>query len=58
MPDGVRHLSERAERDADAVRDDLHEYVVGHLGTEQAVLAVDETDDVKKGTAAVGVQGQ
>lgn len=38
------------------VRDDLREYVVGHLGAEQAVLVVDETGDVKKGNATVGVQ--
>ena len=34
------------------------EYVVDHLGAEQAVLVVDETGDVKKGNATVGVQRQ
>jgi SRSO17 transposase len=54
----MQHLLERAKWDADAVRDDLREYVVGHLGAERAVLVVDETGDVKKGNATVGVQRQ
>lgn len=54
MPDGMQHLLERAKWDA--VRDDLREYVVDHLGAEQAVLVVDETGDVKQGNATVGVQ--
>lgn len=57
-PDGMQHLLERAKWDADAVRDDLRQYVVDHLGAEQAVLIVDETGDVKKGQATVGVQRQ
>lgn len=57
-PDGMQHLLERAKWDADAVRDDLREYVVDHLGAKQAVLVVDETGDVKKGNATVGVQRQ
>ena len=44
--------------DADVVRDDLRDYVVERLGDEQVVLVVDETGDVKKGTATVGVQRQ
>src|SRR5688572_10518205 len=31
-PDGVQHLLARADRDADAVRDDLIGYVAEHLG--------------------------
>ncbi|GAA2446825.1 hypothetical protein GCM10010191_74930 [Actinomadura vinacea] len=38
----MQHLLERAKWDADAVRDDLRGYVVDHLGTDQAVLVVDE----------------
>jgi SRSO17 transposase len=38
--------------------DDLREYVVEHLGADDAVLVVDETGDVKKGTTTVGVQRQ
>jgi SRSO17 transposase len=57
-PDGMQHLLGRAKWDADAVRDDTREYVVEHLQDEQAVLVVDETGDVKKGTGTVGVQRQ
>jgi SRSO17 transposase len=57
-PDGMQHLLARAVWDHDAVRDDLREYVVEHLGDPDAVLVVDETGDVKKGTATVGVQRQ
>jgi SRSO17 transposase len=40
------------------VREDLRDYVVGQLGDPDAVLVFDETGDVKKGTATVGVQRQ
>jgi SRSO17 transposase len=57
-PDGMQHLLARAAWDEDGVRDDLREYVVEQLGDLDAVLVVDETGDVKKGTATVGVQRQ
>ncbi|MEV0278203.1 IS701 family transposase, partial [Streptomyces sp. NPDC050610] len=57
-PHGMRHLLCRAVWDADGVRDDVREYVVEHLYDEAAVLVVDETGDVKKGTHTVGVQRQ
>lgn len=57
-PDGMQHLLHRAKWDADAVRDDLRAYVVEHLHDDEAVLVVDETGDLKKGTATVGVQRQ
>lgn len=57
-PHGMQHLLCRASWDADAVRDDVREYVVEHLHDDQAVLVVDETGDVKKGTHTVGVQRQ
>jgi SRSO17 transposase len=57
-PDGMQHLLSRASWDTDGVRDDLRSYVVDHLGDPEAVLVVDETGDVKKGTATVGVQRQ
>ena len=50
-PDGMQHLLAGARWDADAVRDDLRDYVVEHLGDPGAVLVVDETGDLKKGTA-------
>ena len=34
-----------------AVRDDVCGYIVGQLGDPDAALVVDETGDVKKGTA-------
>jgi SRSO17 transposase len=57
-PDGMQHLLARAVWDHDAVRDDLRDYVVEHLGDPEAVLVVDETGDLKKGTTTVGVQRQ
>jgi SRSO17 transposase len=57
-PDGLQHLLSRAKWDADAVRNDLRDYVVDAFGDPGAILVVDETGDVKKGTATVGVQRQ
>lgn len=57
-PDGMQHLLGRASWDAAAVQEDLRSYVVDHLGDPGAVLVVDETGDLKKGTATVGTQRQ
>jgi SRSO17 transposase len=57
-PDGMQHLLARAVWDEDKVRDDLRDYVVEHLGDPEAVLVVDETGDLKKGTATVGIKRQ
>jgi SRSO17 transposase len=57
-PDGLQHLLARARWDADAVRDDLRDYIVEAFGDSGAVLVVDETGDVKKGVHSVGVQRQ
>jgi SRSO17 transposase len=57
-PDGMQHLLGRAVWDEDGVRDDVRAYVVEHLGDPEAVLVVDETGDLKKGTTTVGVQRQ
>jgi SRSO17 transposase len=57
-PTAIQHLLGRAVWDADAVRDDLREYVVRHLGRRDAVLVVDETGFLKKGEHSVGVQRQ
>jgi len=57
-PDGMQHLLARARWDADGVRDDVRGYVAEHLGDPGAVLVVDETGDLKKGTATAGVQRQ
>ena len=57
-PGGMQQLLARAAWDADKVRDDLRGYVTGHLGDQDAVLVVDETGDLKKGTGTAGVQRQ
>ena len=59
-PYGLQHLLARANWDADLVRDDLRGYVTEHLGgeNENAVLVVDETGFIKKGTNSVGVKRQ
>jgi SRSO17 transposase len=44
--------------DADALHYDLRDYVTGHLGDPGAILVVDGTGDVKKGTSTAGVQRQ
>jgi SRSO17 transposase len=57
-PDGVQDFLSRMCWDAEAVRDDLRAYVVEHLGDRDAVLVLDETGFVKKGTKSAGVQRQ
>lgn len=57
-PDGVQRLLRTAQWDADAVRDDLRSYVVEHLGDPEAVLVIDETGFLKKGTKSAGVARQ
>ena len=57
-PDGLQHLLSRAKWDADAVRDDLRDYVIDAFGDPDAILILDETGDVKKGMHSVGVQRQ
>lgn len=57
-PDKMQRLLSRAVWDADAVRDDIRQITVQQLGTSEAMLVVDETGDIKKGTKTVGVQRQ
>ena len=57
-PYGMQYLLSRAVWDTDAIRDDLRGYVTERLGSAGAVLVVDETGDLKKGTGSVGVQRQ
>ena len=58
VPDGMQRLLMSADWDADAVRDDVRDYVVAHLGDGAGVLVVDETGFVKKGTKSAGVARQ
>lgn len=55
---GMQRLLVSASWDADAVLGDVRDWVVAHLGAPGAILVIDETGDVKKGTATVGVQRQ
>lgn len=58
-PQGVQRLLNSAKWDADAVRDDLRECAVEHLGDEETgILIVDETGFLKKGEKSVGVSPQ
>ncbi|UAK31335.1 IS701 family transposase [Nocardia asteroides] len=57
-PDAMQHLLSAAVVDEDGLRDDLRDYVTEHLGSAGAVLVVDESGDLKKGTKTVGVQRQ
>jgi SRSO17 transposase len=57
-PDGMQRLLSTAHWDADAVRDDLVAYVLEHLADPDAVLVLDETGFVKKGTKSAGVAPQ
>jgi SRSO17 transposase len=57
-PDGMQRLLATADWEPDLVRDDLRAYVVEQLGDPGAVLVVDETGFMKKGTTSVGVQRQ
>ncbi|GAB0148818.1 hypothetical protein McPS_15580 [Marichromatium sp. PS1] len=57
-PDGVQRLLNTARWDAEAAREVLRAYVVEALGDAEAVLIVDETGFLKKGTHSVGVQRQ
>jgi SRSO17 transposase len=57
-PDGVQRLLRTARWDADAVRDELRTYVLESLGDPAAVLIIDETGFLKKGTKSVGVARQ
>ena len=57
-PDGLQHLLAGAVWDHDKVRDDVRDWLLEHLADPAAVLVVDETGDLKKGTHTVGVQRQ
>ena len=57
-PDGMQRLLNTAKWDADQVRDDLQQYILTHLADPQAVLVIDETGFVKKGSKSAGVAPQ
>jgi SRSO17 transposase len=57
-PDRMQRLLGSARWDPREVRCDLRSYVVENLGHRDAVLIVDETGFIKKGTRSAGVQRQ
>jgi SRSO17 transposase len=57
-PYAMQYLLDRARWDAEGLRDEVRTYVCQTLGEEGAVLVIDETGFVKKGTKSVGVQRQ
>ena len=57
-PAGMQRLLNFYAWDQDAARDALRGYVARHLGDPGAVLAVDETGFLKKGTMSAGVARQ
>ncbi|MFI6377191.1 IS701 family transposase [Streptomyces sp. NPDC050546] len=57
-PDGLQRLLNGATWNADDVRDDLQAYVADQLGEADAVLILDDTGFIKKGTTSAGVQRQ
>jgi SRSO17 transposase len=54
--DGVQRLLNKARWDADAVRDDLRDYVVEYLGDASGVLVLAEIGFPKKGPNSAGVE--
>ena len=58
IDDGVQRLLNKARWDADAVRDDLRDYVLEHLGDASGVLVLTEIGFPKKGPKSAGVARQ
>ncbi|MFD4944846.1 transposase [Streptomyces sp. NPDC058409] len=56
-PEGVQHLLNGARWNAEALRDEVRNYMVEHLGPG-GVLITDDTGFVKKGTTSAGVGQQ
>ena len=57
-PRGMQRLLSAAVWDDAGMRDDLRGYVLEHFADPGVVLVVDETGDLKRGTATVGTQRQ
>jgi SRSO17 transposase len=57
-PNGMQRLLSQAVWDTDGVRDDLRSFVMEQLGTEAAILVIDESSFPKRGhhSAGVGLQ--
>lgn len=57
-PDRLQYFLSRAAWDCEALLGQARDLVVDHFGAPDAILVVDETGDLKKGTKTVGVQRQ
>jgi SRSO17 transposase len=57
-PDRVKDLLRKTAWSANALRDRVRAFVVAYLGDPDAVLVLDETAFLKKGTKSVGVSPQ
>ncbi len=57
-PDGMQRLLANAVWDTDGVRDEVRSYVLEQLGTESAILVIDESGFPKRGTKSAGVGRQ
>jgi SRSO17 transposase len=57
-PDGLQRLLAGSTWDADAVRDDVRDFVAERLGEPDGVLIVDDTGFIKKGVTSAGVARQ
>jgi SRSO17 transposase len=57
-PYGMQRLLSRAVWDVGLVRDDVRAYVLEQLGTEEAIVVLDESSFPKRGKKSAGVQVQ
>jgi SRSO17 transposase len=57
-PYGMQRLLSQATWDAGDVRDEIRAFVLEHLGTLHAIIALDETSFPKRGTKSAGVKKQ
>ncbi len=57
-PDRIQRMLNQIDWNADEVLNDVREYVVENLADHRAVLIVDDTGFLKKGTGSAGVQRQ
>uniref|UniRef100_UPI0038B85D5E IS701 family transposase n=1 Tax=Catenuloplanes japonicus TaxID=33876 RepID=UPI0038B85D5E len=57
-PNAVQEMLYSPCWDPDLVRDDVRDYLVGHLGEPSGVLIADDTGFIKKGVRSAGVQRQ
>ena len=57
-PYGMQRLLSQAVWDEDGVRDEVRAFALEHLGTSEAIVAIDETSFAKRGKHSAGVKKQ